>query len=202
MYQRKKRITNILNSSVVIEDINVFLPGKGSYVDVSIELANFSKDLVKNSHFVKVTEIGSNNMPIWPLISRKPIPIHKNELETRSEPQIIDQNINISKEDINDIKELARSIKESLSHLAQKENNYPPELFERIISAISSSSGSHTPSSFSPKGNDPIFIPSTIVPDKDQAKSNFAAITDIESNKDIDSNINVLNSLRKNKKKK
>lgn len=205
MSQRKKRITNVLNSGVVIEDINVFLPGKGSYVDVPINLANASKDLIKNSHFIKVTEIGSDDMPIWPLISRKSVPIKKDEASSKQEIHMNDS-VSLSKEDVNVIKDLAKSIKESLEHLVQKDNHYTPEMFEQMVLAISSklssaSGSSHSTSSAS-RSADPIFIPSTVVPDENQAKSNFAAITDVESNKDIESNINVLNSLRKGKKKR
>lgn len=196
MSQHKKRITSIFNGGVVIEDMSVYLPGIGSYADVPVELANSSKDLIQNSKFVKVTDLKLNDMPIWPLIDRKK-PVAEKQ-PTISDP-VVDRVVSssVSDDDMNEIKEYAKSIKESLLILVNKEASGPSsESMEKMWSAINSRLTDGTSHSVYKENKDPTFIPSKITPDG--AQSNFSAeIT--ESKKDINDNINALKKLRKNR---
>lgn len=78
-------ITNLMNMSVIIEDIHVRLPCKGSSMVINADVMAKSRDLKTCRNWVDVKLVSrSKPMPIWPLV--KPALFFKSETQSTSPP--------------------------------------------------------------------------------------------------------------------
>lgn len=168
MSQGRKRITNLINGDVVIEDLGIRLPGKGSYRDVPIEAVAASRDLPLHARFVKITDVyGSGDpgrpkkMPFWPFIKT---------MEPGPDP---------GPPPSRDLSGLQRSLSNIEGYLRELlERPAPPH--PEVLAAHLRSIGSRTdvpdglpgapnlPGTGS--GDHPMFVPSSIVPKEAKAK--------------------------------
>ncbi len=110
------KITNLISSSVSIQDIGVYLPGKGSTKIIDYELSIKSKDL-KNNKLVKIEYF--NVRKIEPKYETKSL-FSKNE-HANDNKTSIEQEIN--KEDLRLINENIKEIKSMLLNLHNQQHD-------------------------------------------------------------------------------
>lgn len=150
------RITNIVNADVIIEDLSIRLPGKGSSAIMNADVVNRSKDLVINRNLVRVDKIEENSsMPIWPFV--------KPELDKILEKPAPILESDTTQKDITEIKLM-------LADILLKMNS-KPEPKTIIIEKVNSITRGQDIASETPT-QELMFIPSKITPD--------AAETDIK----------------------
>jgi hypothetical protein len=167
----KYKITNIVNADVIIEDLSIRLPGKGSNVIIDANIANRSRDLVVNRNLIRIDKIGEKvPMPIWPFVKSKKLPDPTPES-------------NATQKDLSDIKSMLADIllrmnSESASKTVIKKviavsQNQVPEILEV---------------------QEPMFIPSKIMPD--QAEVDIKLREREVSKTDLSEGIKALKKLR------
>ena len=150
----KYKITNLISSGVVLEDLKVHLPGKGSWIIVHAASADASEDLRKNRHLVKLEAIYIRKpMPVWPFIKSVPT---KNTLPLGP--------IHDSQE-LGKLLSSVRGIEAALRELLLRPSPAPADVLAAHVHAIRQRGGipSGLPGGSDP-ADDPIFIPSQIVP--------------------------------------
>jgi hypothetical protein len=167
------RIINISNISVVIEDIRVYLPGKGDSDIVNTELVNRSKDFRDVRSLVRVEEIKTDkSMPVWPF--------HKSLPKLKEAPQ----------EDTGSIKEDVRIIKELLTKLLSRPSAPPAEVVAAHMRVAQERQELLKAGTLPLPMQDPMFVPSSIIPDDAEAviKTKETEIT----KDDFDGNVEAL----------
>jgi hypothetical protein len=112
------KITNLTNSSLTIEDINVRLPGKGSSVVVDANSADKSKDLALNKSFVKIEKVPYQKNPLIKLDSL-PVPSDYRKPESIS---VIDT----LRDDVAEIKSTLAVILSRIESLRDRPSVPPP----------------------------------------------------------------------------
>lgn len=145
------KITNITAASVVIEDIGVYLPGKGSHQIIKSELVERSRDFQDVKKLVRVDQVRSPKpMPIWPFV-KKPAP---------EEPEV-----EPPRGELGDIRQDVRKIMELLTELLSRPSAPPPEVVAAHMQ-VAQERRELLKEGKLPLGGDPMFIPSSIVPDE------------------------------------
>lgn len=178
---RSVRITNLIQSAVFIEDIGVRLAWKGSSSTVSLDVANRSKSLsiaIKKKQVSKT--IVSNSMPprVWPFPKEK---IRKTE-----EPDSRDREISNLRGDIKGLQGQLSAILQAV----QDGNSRPIVMQQGAPGAQGQPLVDH---------DDPMFIPSQIVPDERTTESRINVKSDEVEVEDFDEAASALKRLRKNK---
>lgn len=176
------KITNLIDSSVVIEDINVKLLGKGCFQLVNEESICYSKNLKEVRRFIKIEEIKNNRIiPAWPFSQTK--------VET-VESEVPKSESNLANQEV--ITHLGR-IEKLLSTIAEQNYLAKPII---NISNPSSQSDSKPDSSHRFSDSNPMFIPSKIVP---TTKDSVLNVTSEEVEKDdFEKNVKLLSKQRRN----
>ena len=152
MSNELSKITNITAASVVIEDIGVFLSGKGSTQTVKSEVIAQSKNFHDVKKLVRVDKIRTiKPMPIWPFI-KKPIPA-----QPEKEPP---------KGELGDIRQDIRKIRELLSDLLSRPTAPDPEVVAAHMQVSQERKKLFQDGNLPLPVDDPMFIPSSIVPDE------------------------------------
>jgi hypothetical protein len=149
-----KKITNRIASSVVIEDLKVYLPGKGSWTIVLAASAEASKDLRENRHLVKLESIQTENpMPVWPFI-KSPPPKRVPSPEPDPGPR-----------ELKELLQSVRGIQTALQELLLRPSPAPADVLAAHVQAIQQRGGipPGLPGGPDPS-EDPLFIPSQIIP--------------------------------------
>lgn len=165
MLSEMVRITSVVLHGVSLEDIHVYLPGKGNYQDVDSNTASTSKDLQRYKNWVRIDKIDRKKpVPIWPFVKAQPpasvypvpapIPVPA-QVPDQSSPELI---------------RVLKKLESSLVELLQRPSSPSPEVVAAHVRSLQEMQ-------FVPAGlpggprlpgpgasSDPIFIPSTIVP--------------------------------------
>jgi len=142
------KITNISNTSVVIEDIRVYLPGKGDNDIVNTELISRSKNFQDIKNLVRVEEIKTNKpMPVWPF--------HKPPAKQAEPPR----------ENLGSIKEDVKIIKELLTELLSRPSAPPAEVVAAHMRVAQERKELLKSGDLPLSTKDPLFVPSHIIPD-------------------------------------
>jgi hypothetical protein len=179
-----------MNFSVVIEDIGVRLPGRGSSFIVHSDAASVSKDLVLCKNWVKVEQLKDEpKMPVWPFTKvKKPTP----------DPTPI------FVKDLDEIKSSVKKISEYIESLLQRPVPVAPEIVAEHVrvlqqrerfNSVLSGRDNEKKSSFS----EPIFVASQIVPD--DVESDIRANKAEVDKQDLDEGTKAIRKLRGKKPK-
>lgn len=144
------KITNITAASVVIEDIGVYLPGKGSHQTIKSELIEKSRDFQDVKKLVRVDQVKlPKPMPIWPFV-KKPVP---KELEVKP-----------PKGELGDIRQDVRKIMQLLTELLSRPSAPPPEVVAAHMQVAQERRELLKEGKLPLGDSDPMFIPSSIIP--------------------------------------
>jgi len=158
----RKKITNLIPGDVVIEDLGVRLRGRGDSSTVPAEAAAASRDLVRNARFVKIETIKVRDpVPFWPFVREK---------ETREvQPQAPAPAPQVPA--LAEITKYMSGINQALQALLERPSPAPPEVVAAHVRtaqlAVSLPAGLPGAPNLpgTGRGDDPMFIPSKIVPD-------------------------------------
>jgi hypothetical protein len=177
----KCRIINLICTSVYINDIHVFLPGRNCFVDILEETASKSSDLTdaRKKKFVTIQLLTEpKQMPIWPFIST-------------IQPESIPTPVNTNR-----IESILQSIDNKLGELLNRPVPPPPEVLAAHINNIQSISAiPYGLSGGGPLDKHPQYIPSTILPV--DVEIDIKTIQHNIDKPDIDSGIAALKKLKK-----
>lgn len=166
MPSERKKITNLIPGDVVIEDLGVRLRGRGDSSIVPTEAAAASRDLAKNSRFVRVETIRVQDpVPFWPFVKERVEP-----QPGRQRPPVLEDPVRQSSELV-ELKRYLSSINQALQSLLERPAPAPPEVVAAHVRTAQSVAvlpaglpgAPNLPGAGS--GSDPMFIPSKIVPD-------------------------------------
>jgi hypothetical protein len=180
-------VTNNLNTSLTIEDINVTLQARGGSDSSKIITQNLieSEDLrrLKNLRWITITPRPSP-IPVWPLSGLSPAPVPSAPVASNPAPAPAPPSIVASSRP--EVPDQISSVMSAVS-----------EILELLKKGVS-----HSPSvpsstqTFSSSSQDPIFIPSKIIPDAEMK------ITVASSESDSSSFEDSSEALRRMRKKK
>lgn len=161
-----KKIVNLIPGDVVIEDLGIRLRGRGDSSIVPAGAAAASKDLVKNSRFVKVETIRVQDpVPFWPFVKEREEP------QPRRPPPPVQASPVQQLSELAELKRYLSGINQALQSLLERPSPAPPEVVAahvrtaQSMMALPSGLPGATNLPGSGSGNDPMFIPSKIVPD-------------------------------------
>jgi hypothetical protein len=184
----KCKIINITSSDVVIEDLSLRLPGKGSFGIVDANAADRSKNLQDCKKLVRIERFGSSKpMPLWPFVKPPPPPRKKVKTRTKTITKTMgksDEHKSI--QDLSGVREDLQDIKRLLS-----------ELLIRPGTIGAPESVGVDPETTIPSMKDPMFIPSNIVPN--DAEAQMSANEDEIQRDDFDDSLSALKKALKNK---
>lgn len=162
-----KKITNLIPGDVVVEDLGVRLRGLGDSRTVPAEAAAASADLGRNSRFVKVETIRTKDkVPFWPFVrERRPDP----------RPEPVQAPSPSPSPDLSALQKQMEGIASGLQALLERPPPAPPEVVAAHVRTAQSRSsmplgfpgGPNLPGAGT--GDEPLFIPSKIVPDEAEA---------------------------------
>jgi hypothetical protein len=176
----KYKITNITTSGVVIEDIGVFLPGKGNYSIVDTDLLERSKDFREVENLVRVEKIRvPEPMPVWPF--------HKPPTPKKEERKV-------SQEELGGIRQDLKAIRELLAELLSRPSAPSPEVVAAHMQ-IAQERRELLGSKKLPLSKDPMYIPSSIIPE--DAESVIRADETEVTKDDFESNLEALREIFK-----
>lgn len=174
MSQFKYRITNIIHSGVVIEDLNIYLAHKGSFTIVDADVADRSDSLRHAQRLVKIEKFQAVSPAAPPLapIPTVPVPVPSIPMP---EPKAVDPSIG---QELNLIKQM-------LSNLVSKIDNRPDD--KPVASAQARS----------PVLESEMFIPSSILPG--DAETHVEVEQNEATRDDLDDSLSLLRNLKRQK---
>lgn len=147
MLERRK-ITNISSSSVVIEDIRVYLSGRGDSSIVNADVLAKSKDIIAVRSLVRIDEIKvPRPMPIWPF--HKPEP---------PKEESSDKGMGVIENDI-------RAIKELLTELLSRPSAPSAEVVAAHLQVARERRELLRTGELPLAPADPMFVPNKIIPE-------------------------------------
>lgn len=182
-----KRITNLISSGVSIDDLRVFLPGKGSTATVLAATADGSADLKRNRHLVKVELVRTEKpMPVWPFIKQPQV------AAPPPPPSVVEP---MSSEELQAIRESTLSIETMLRELLTRPSPASADVVAAHVHAIRQRGGIPDGLVKSDAPDHPMFIQSRIVPEDTEAEIN--AVEDEVQKDDFDAGMDALRRARK-----
>jgi hypothetical protein len=175
-----------MSTSVVIEDLGVHLPCKGSSAIVDADSASRSKNLKERKQWIRIEPIPEvKPMPVWPFLKVQPKP-------SPPVPPPPDDDIRQI------LSVLAQRTQTLLEIMAAKSS---PQDSSEILAAIaripsiSVAAAIHT----QVQSDVPLFIPGQIVPTQAQADSRIHAREEAVTVDDMDASLQALRQARKKK---
>ncbi len=173
-----KKITNLIPSDLVIEDLGIRLRGIGDSCIASTHMISLSKDIINNSKFVKVEQFKiDNKMPIWPFM--------KESKNVKEVPSYYEQS-----DDMKIIKKQIHNIESGLQILLSRS--------QLSIGSVEKYKLTHSVISDKQEIlSDPIFIQSNIVPRN--VDSSIKVKKDAIKVNDFNKNLDILRKVRKEK---
>jgi len=143
------KIINQTYADVMIEDLRIHLPGKGSWSYVFAASLEASKDFKKVCHFVKLEPVRiERQMPIWPFVKAPRAP----------DPEPPKKSV-----ELKELIESVRRIERALQDLLTRPSPPPADVVAAHVHAIGQR-GIPVGLPGAPL-DDPVFIPSKIIPD-------------------------------------
>ena len=196
------KITNLIQSSVVIEDIGVFLPCKGSSVILNESVVSSSKDLKSHKNWLKVEPYNmkpKKSVNIWPF-TKSNHKVDRPNLVPQQFSQQVPQQLQIVqpiKHDAQDIKDMRQMMHEIVKHV-QRITDQVTKLssvqvpvqqiqYQNVMSSVSQDV-------IGP--NEPMFIPSQILPKKAEVRINSVK-DEVKQDSGVEEAMAALRKLRK-----
>lgn len=171
------KLTSIVNFSVSIEDIRVYLPGRGCTAIIQQGVLLNSRDYARCKSWVKTLIIEDKPMPFWPFISKPALKLAKEE------PKLIDNSAAMSEVFEAKFKALS-TIEAKLNELLARPIPVPQIIHQTTISKPTDQRSSE------------LFIPNNLIPT--DASSTFqlnAEVNDLS----IDESLEALKKMKKKK---
>jgi len=180
------RIRCLVPTSVVVEDLNVRLAGKGNEVTVMTSAAEASRDLRRclDARQVALLRVGPEVWPVAGPVVLPPLP------PLPPPPQPVPAPASVPPESSPELLRMLSSIDESLKALLQRPSPPSPE-------AVAAHMKSLVPAGLPVDEQHPRFIPSTILPSDDGAGSDIKVRT--SEGAPVDASVSALKELRKRK---
>ena len=182
----------------MIEDLGVRLRGRGDSSIVPADAAAVSRDLARNSRFVRVETIRTQDqVPFWPFIKDERSPV-------RPDPSPVKQVPAQQVSELDELKRYLSGINQALQSLLERPAPAPPEVVAAHVRTAQSALSLPAGLPGSPnlpaagRGDDPMFIPSKIVPD--QAVASIKVKEEVVEKGDFDDGLEVLKKMRGGKK--
>jgi hypothetical protein len=143
------RITNLMETSIAIEDIGVHLPARGSNVLIDTKTAERSRDLKSYQKWVRVEAVVSPRLAIWPFT--KPV------VQPKSIPVALPVAVSSPVPVVSELQQVRETLS-TLNSLAHKLSEFMQQtkLVQSPIAAVAASE--------IVVEKDPIFIPSRVMP--------------------------------------
>jgi hypothetical protein len=148
------KITNISSISVVIEDMGVYLPGRGDSSIVNADILKKSRNILDVKGLIRIDEVKvPKPMPVWPF--------HKPEIPEEEETP---------RRELGNIEKDIRDIKKLLAELLSRPSAPPAEVVAAHLQVARERRELLKSGTLPLAPEDPMFIPSTIVPDDAEAE--------------------------------
>jgi hypothetical protein len=151
------KIINEACADVTVEDLRVHLPGRGSWSIVLAASLEASKDFGKVRHLVRLEPVrDERKMPVWPFIKApEPEPAR---IPAPGKPVELDELVRS-----------VRGIEQALKELLLRPSPAPADVVAAHVHAIGQRGGIPAGLPGADPSDDPMFIPSKIVPDSAEA---------------------------------
>jgi hypothetical protein len=180
---KKYVVVSIHDSSVSIEDCGITLPSRGSSAYITEHQYKYSKDIMRMKDMISLRWVGTTG--IWPITNSVPV-----DDKPASPPPY-----HIAKRQSQD--DMMDRLLSKLDRLTDVLSRIPDAPVRPISSSGSSTEKQKNP--YHPEDDEPMFIPSSVVPKDAVAKINTTS--DSSERSDIEDVSNLLKTLRAAKKR-